>query len=1009
MHPRFFIPSRRRQGNRGYGRVALLAVLLLMLGLVVYWVGLLETHRAKTRELEQQTHLRSAQLADTLAVQTQTLFSGLNFLSQHLVAAYALGDSDAFDLAVRTATATFPKGAILQIAVANREGRIVYSNLNQPPRAPSKASIRDREHFRVHAGAAADAGLFISAPLLGRVSKEWSIQTTRAVRVGGQFAGVVVVSVAPSYLSSFFSKILPDPGDVIMLLRQDGAYLARSHHEQEAMGQQVASVREFLDSPSTHGFYEAQAPLDGVTRYYAWRRVEGLPLLVNIGLDKAAVWEPLHEEIRTSLLFNSLITTALTAAVLLIAWLAWLQRRSAAQAESSTQLMRKLVDQVPGALFQLHAHPDASSRLTYASPGFHRVHQMSGDIDLHSVDALLAAIHPEDAQRFRSGLYRTEMDPVQTNYRVQDANGLMHRMLAVAQPEPAADGGVLWHGYVQDVTQAYAIQEALSQSEERLRLTMAAVQDGVWEWNVATDSVMWDARCWEMLGYPARTAALQRSTMLEWMHPSDRSDFVQRSSAHLDAGESYAYEFRLRTASGGWLWIEARGNGTDFVEGHPQRMLGTHTDISRRVAQAQLLRGVLDESAAAILLATPERVLVQANQRAQSMFGKEGSSLLGLSLCSLLPEEAGSHAWEACYEELRTTGWVRREWRLQLGDGSGCWCEIYGTPLDVQEPDAAVIWTIVDVDERYRAAAALRVAQRRLMAIIEQFPGGVMVQEHLHGPVVAMNQRMCDLLELPAPVEALPVALQQKIAATLPAEMLQEPSLPSLTRSNPVRSVEQVLPDGRAYEIHRVPLWAGDRALGLFWVWNDITARKLREQELEHLAATDTLTLLPNRRAFTARLTQEWKALAQGQASPGVLLMVDIDFFKRVNDTWGHAIGDQVLKHLSGLLRKRLRQSDTPGRWGGEEFVVLLPSTDLQAGVRVAEQLRAVIESTPAPTDQGLIAFTASIGVGALHAGLNHMDEGLRQADVALYYAKRHGRNRVCEWQPEMDVEQGVV
>ena len=139
---------------------------------------------------------------------------------------------------------------------------------------------------------------------------------------------------------------------------------------------------------------------------------------------------------------------------------------------------------------------------------------------------------------------------------------------------------------------------------------------------------------------------------------------------------------------------------------------------------------------------------------------------------------------------------------------------------------------------------------------------------------------------------------------------------------------------------------------------------------------------------------------AEQQRSRGALLMVDIDHFKRVNDHYGHLAGDHVLRHIVGVLRQRLRASDVLGRYGGEEFMVLLPSTDLHGAAQLAEQLRQAVQATPCEWQGQRIAFTVSIGVAAsadTPADPSRTSEALLQAaDQALYRAKDDGRNRVA-------------
>ena len=168
-------------------------------------------------------------------------------------------------------------------------------------------------------------------------------------------------------------------------------------------------------------------------------------------------------------------------------------------------------------------------------------------------------------------------------------------------------------------------------------------------------------------------------------------------------------------------------------------------------------------------------------------------------------------------------------------------------------------------------------------------------------------------------------------------------------------------------------------------------------QELARQARTDSLTGLANRRRFF-EVAEAELARAGRYRSNLAVLMVDIDHFKEVNDAYGHSTGDLVLRQLGALCLGLLREVDTVGRVGGEEFAILLPETDLAAGMEVAERLRAAVESHRVPREEGLpIAITVSIGVAASAPGKN-LDTLMSQSDSALYEAKRSGRNRVLAW-----------
>ena len=166
--------------------------------------------------------------------------------------------------------------------------------------------------------------------------------------------------------------------------------------------------------------------------------------------------------------------------------------------------------------------------------------------------------------------------------------------------------------------------------------------------------------------------------------------------------------------------------------------------------------------------------------------------------------------------------------------------------------------------------------------------------------------------------------------------------------------------------------------------------------EVQTLAITDPLTGLYNRRyLLTAGGSELVRACRYNH--PLSVLMLDIDHFKRVNDTYGHPAGDAVLRAIAELCKTQLRVADITARYGGEEFAMLLVETFFQEALAVAERLRAAIEQTPIHTPQGIISVTASLGVAALDPDQPdpHLNDLLQRADLALYQAKQSGRNRV--------------
>jgi len=166
-----------------------------------------------------------------------------------------------------------------------------------------------------------------------------------------------------------------------------------------------------------------------------------------------------------------------------------------------------------------------------------------------------------------------------------------------------------------------------------------------------------------------------------------------------------------------------------------------------------------------------------------------------------------------------------------------------------------------------------------------------------------------------------------------------------------------------------------------------------RLQELEEVAFLDSLTGIGNRRFIETQLKRMMQEYAEHDWSFSVLF-VDIDHFKKVNDTWGHDVGDEVLKMVASTLHNNLRGFDIVGRWGGEEFIVLLPNVTATVMKQVANRLRILVENSRYDGEEGKVKVTISLGAASIRPG-ETIDQLVKRADGALYTSKKNGRNRL--------------
>lgn len=1100
------------------------ALLVLLLACVLYWVQLLHEQSEQRLNAQAQTRLRAAQLSSAMATLVGTQVAGLDYLARTL--AQLEGEPDPGHArrmqAVLSAMQSFPEGSLVQIAVADAAGQVVYSTQTQGAPRPA-ISIADREHFRVHTRGEPPA-LFISHPVLGRISGRWTLQFTYPVLRQGRFSGVVVLSVPPSYLSAKLREALTGGNDVALLVHQDGAYLARSRQEEQSMNRSVPASREFMARPERqHGEYQITSAIDGIERFYAWQRLSDYPMLVSVGLERAAALAGVQRSIRDSLLRNGLSTALLLASAAWIAclfarvqreqgalqlqhqryelaleggalgawaldvtagtlsldarlsdtlglkpgeleptldglarradaldwgrfrtaleahlsgaserfeqvirmqssdgracWIQWrgrctrrdadgaalrlhgtlqdisTQRETEAARNELQKRLSKLMAQVPGVVYQYRLDPLQRASIPYASPGIERLFGVDASSVLHDAAPLARRIHPADQKTMEQAIAQSARDltPWHGEYRLLLEGGGIRWLAGSANPEREADGGTLWHGYSQDVTDRHEVLEALRQSEERLRLTVAAVRDGLWSWDSAKNHIQLDARCMEILEHPAQESRIRFDVWAAQLHPDERERVIEQLQRHLALGEVFGLELRMRTLGGDWRWVELRGRVSHNGQQPGTQVIGTLSDISQRMAEAQLRQALLDNAGAILFIVNADGRIQLCNQRAIETFSEGGQPLVGRDIRFIHPDQASYEAFGQQYPVVRAGQEVQLDSLLRVASGALRWFSICGTLLDPAQADGALIWTLVDTTEQRQSEQALGAARVQLLEVIRHFPGGVLVQA-ADGTVLTVNPALCALIGDGCTPEELIGLSRVEVRRRIGRCMLRSRPLRQFLEGQ-LGGQELELPDGRTLSIEQIRLGDEGTEQGRLWIVQDITRHRRREQDLRRLAATDSLTGLSNRGHFIEQMERAVLAVMQG-GDEGCFLMLDLDHFKHINDSRGHAAGDAVLIHFAQVLQHHLlREGDLAGRLGGEEFGVLLPHTTAEQGLAIGERLRAAVADCLIDVGSAVpVRLTVSIGLTVLHQDSAHV---LALADQALYQAKHQGRNRV--------------
>jgi diguanylate cyclase (GGDEF)-like protein/PAS domain S-box-containing protein len=555
----------------------------------------------------------------------------------------------------------------------------------------------------------------------------------------------------------------------------------------------------------------------------------------------------------------------------------------------------------------------------------------------------------------------------------------------------------------QDGEQLRATQARLDASLERLELALSGSNEGLWDWDLRSNKVYFSPRWKAMLGYGEAEVG---DDLAEWegrVHPIDLAKAYADVKAHLK-GETPQYEnvHRIRHKDGHWLWILDRGRCLRDVEGRAYRMVGTHTDISARIELEQELsrfKRALDEHAI-VSMADSAGNITYANDKFVALSGYSREELIGANHRIV---NSGTHPREFFRDLWRTiaSGHV---WHGEIcnraRDGRLYWVLTTLVPfLGEDGRPERYISIRADITARKAAEQALFAEKELAQTALASIGDGVITTD-AHAHVTFMN-----------PVaEHLTGWTTAEASGRFISEVLRLVNEDSGDQvDNPV---ERCRREGRvvgmdthtllvdraaqekAIEDSAAPIRDRDGNLaGVVMVFRDVSGQRAMSRQMAWQLTHDALTGLHNRNEFEHKLRQ---LLADPEPSAGhVMLYLDLDQFKVVNETCGHQAGDELLKRLSTLLQSHLRSADTLARLGGDEFGVLLANCPTAKAREIGEKLRNLVRDFRFSWDERSFEVGVSIGITAIVPGTQTLADVMTAADMACYAAKEQGRNRV--------------
>jgi diguanylate cyclase (GGDEF)-like protein/PAS domain S-box-containing protein len=406
-------------------------------------------------------------------------------------------------------------------------------------------------------------------------------------------------------------------------------------------------------------------------------------------------------------------------------------------------------------------------------------------------------------------------------------------------------------------------------------------------------------------------------------------------------------------------------------------------------------KAITNQATEGIALSDLEGNYVFVNPSFGQMMGYSEEELLKMTVFDV---KAKTQSPGSFYESKTTKEGLPIEVKLRRRDGTEFFTEIIGRVIKVGDKDY-VLGTVRDITERKRAEDRLR----QLSSAVEHSPISIVIMD-ITGNIEYVNLKFTEVTGFTLD-EVRGKTPQDTFGSSNTQPETRAEHWQTILSGNEWRGeMENCKKNGESYwaAVSISPITDSNGIITHFVSINeDITVRKENEEKiqrlnagLEQLAMTDYLTNLYNRRYFMQRGAEEFKR-ARRNNQPLALLMMDIDHFKNVNDTYGHDAGDMALQQVAATLKSSLREIDILGRIGGEEFAVLLPNISLHEAAVLAERVRKAVAGTSVEIPGGSLTITISIGVAVLTNETSGIDNILKNADVAMYQAKSCGGNCV--------------
>ncbi len=553
-----------------------------------------------------------------------------------------------------------------------------------------------------------------------------------------------------------------------------------------------------------------------------------------------------------------------------------------------------------------------------------------------------------------------------------------------------------------------AINETLKEQQQILTIVTDYTHD--WEyWQGPGNEILYMSQsCERITGYTKEDFVANSSLIGEIVHPDDRQSVHQHlRDEHERVAPEGSLDFRIIKRDGDMRWMAHVCRAVYAPGGGFLGRRVANRDITERKLFEHKLRwfsAIVEYSYDVVISKTLSGLITSWNPAAERLFGYTAAEVIGKPVTTLFPPDRLEEELQFLSCTARGETVQRYETVRIHKNGSAVDVSVTLSPIvDSGGKIVGVSKIAHDITERKlleqkikKTTQELIESEARLTALFENMSSGVAIYK------ASPDGKSLFFLGVNKASERIENICRADVIGKNVADVfpgVEGVGLLEVFRRVAATGIPEHFPIS-LYRDGRIEGWRENFVYKLpsneiVAIYDDVTERKRLELELERQAKTDYLTGLANRRYFMEQGAAEFSRLTRYGRELSVLAF-DIDYFKKVNDAYGHTAGDMVIRKIAEVAHDLVREVDLVGRLGGEEFAMILPETKGEDALLVAERFRSAIEHTTVFFLDKPIQITVSIGVVSLYDGCENIETLLDSADQALYDAKRLGRNRVC-------------